>query len=197
MPRKRGTAAMTDTDQYAPDAPADDTPDTPATDTDAEKAAAKAAAEEADKKAIEAIQGFSVASPDLAAATTPVRNRKERQKAMDAVAVQAYADWTEAGRPTIWAKMPVITYFLEPEEVSDYRTLIRKACEMVTPTDYTGDDGETVSPSGVRARYGNPFPLTEALARKAGITEEWKIGKTVLSWAAVDKRKSGKGNGDS
>lgn len=204
MPRQRRGRQVTDTDQTiteqdenpledhlagditpTPDGLAPDAPDTELTDE-----------QKAEQVAIAAIQGFSVASPEFAAVTTPVRNRKPLQREMDKVAEQAYSDWVSADRPTAWVKIPVITYFLLPEDVADYRKMIRKACEIVVPVNYE-NDGTAVEPSGVRARYGKEFVLTEAMAKRAGITEEWKIGRTVLAWAAVDKRKSGKGNGDS
>jgi hypothetical protein len=132
------------------------------------------------------VKGFTrTEEGEFRTSTTPIRNRKPLQLAMDEVAKQAYADWTEADRPTTWSRMPVITYFLDPDEVSKYRTLIRKACEIVTPTSYE-KDGKTVEPSGVRVRYGTEFVLTEKMAAKIGKPEQ--TGKTVLAWAAIDKR---------
>src|SRR5262249_50698577 len=73
-----------------------------ATNADDEKAAAKAAAEAAEAEQIAKVQGFTVAESDFRQATTPVRNRNAVQKAMDAVAEQAYADWVKADRPSTW-----------------------------------------------------------------------------------------------
>ena len=148
--------------------------------------------QKAEAAAIEAIKGFSVAATlgedgdaSFAKETTPVRSRNPRQAAMDAVAQQAYNDWVAADRPTLWQNMPVITYFLDPGAeidgkpiVPEYRRMIRKACEVITP------DGDA---SGVRVRFGKEFPLTEKMAHKIGKPEE--AGKTVLAWAAIDKRK--------
>jgi|SRR5882724_322913 len=137
--------------------------------------------------AVAAIEGYSEAPAELIEATTPVRKRGDLQRAMDAVAVRAYAAWVERDRPSVWGKLPVITYYLDPEQVPEWKKLIRKACEFVTPQ---GDA------SGVRARFGrSEFVLTEEQAAKIGRPDD--AGKTVLSWAAIDKRKSNRGeNGD-
>jgi hypothetical protein len=137
---------------------------------------------------IAAVQGFTPAADvaeDFRQETTPVRARNPVQSAMDIVAEQAYHDWTAANRPSVWKNMPVITYFLDPGDVADYRKLIRRACELVTPEPYE-KDGKTVEPSGVRARFGKEFVLSEKMAGKIGKPEA--AGKTVLAWAAIDKR---------
>lgn len=118
--------------------------------------------------------------------TTPIRNRKALQLAMDEVVAQAYHDWVAGDRQTLWQKMPVVTYFIDPaEEYSDgtnvlaeRRKMIRKACEVVTP-----EDPDT----GVRIRFGREFPLSEKQAEKIGRPDD--AGKTVLAWAAIAKRK--------
>jgi hypothetical protein len=149
----------------------------------------KQRAELAEQRQILAIQGFTVAPADGEAAgfkqaTTPTRVRRPKQLAMDTVAKQAYADWIAADRPMVWAKIPVITYFLDPDQVSDFRSLIKHACEIVNP--------ETEGVTGVRARYGTEFVLSEKMATKIGKPD--MAGKTVLTWAAVDKRKVTRGN---
>jgi hypothetical protein len=141
------------------------------------------------------IKGFTATEAgEFRAATTPVRNRKAVQLAMDAVAEQAYSDWADADRPSTWARMPVITYFLDPADVAEYRKLIRRACDIVTPQPYE-KDGTTVEPSGVRVRFGKEFVLTEKMAAKIGKPDE--AGKTVLAWAAIDKRHVADRNGGS
>ena len=174
-------------DTPSPDAPETPTPDAPL--TDEQKAAAKVAAEKAEADKIAAISGAEVApTPDgdltFITATTPVRARSAVQEAMDAVAAKAYADWVAADRPVLWQKMPVITYFLDPAELPEYRKLIRRAAQAVTP------DGES---TGVRIRFGKDFVLTEKMATKIGKPDA--AGKTVLAWAAIDKRKNS-ANGD-
>jgi hypothetical protein len=137
---------------------------------------------------IAAVSGFTVApTEEFRTATTPVRKRSPVQAAMDAVAASAYADWIKADRPSTWSRMPVITYFLDPEEVEDYKRMIRRAVLNLDP-----DDPEKAN--GVRARFGKEFPLTEKMAEKIGKPDE--AGKTVLAWAAVDKRKVTTTNGD-
>jgi hypothetical protein len=161
----------------APDQPTTETPETPET-PDPEQ--------QAEAEAIAAVEGFALAESDeLRTATAPVRNRKAVQKAMDAVARKAYRDWIEAGRPSTWSRLPVITYFLDPEEVSDYRKMIRAAVGILQAESYE-KDGKTVEPSGVRARFGGDFVLDEKMAAKIGRPEQ--AGKTVLAWAAIDKR---------
>lgn len=132
------------------------------------------------------INGAALALEDLITASEPVRVRSAQQKAMDAVAVKAYEKWREAGKPTAWNKIPVITYFLDPSEVPGYRYLIRHACAIVPPA------ADSV---GVRVRFGNEFTLSEAMAAKIGAPD--KAGKIVLTWAAVDKRanETGKATG--
>jgi hypothetical protein len=145
------------------------------------------AAKKAEAEAIDAIKsGFTIpdADADFKQATTPVRTRQPKQLAMDAVATAAYADWQKAEKPTTWSRMPVITYFLDPDDVPEWRRMIKKACEFVTP------EGDA---SGVRARFGKDFVLTEKMAKKIGKPEA--AGKTVLAWAAIDKRKVSSANG--
>jgi hypothetical protein len=138
-------------------------------------------------------QPFHADSAEFQQETAPVRKRKPVQIAMDAVAAQAYSDWVAGGRQTVWSRMPVITYFLSPDDVAGYRTLIRKACLLVTPESYE-KDGATVEPSGVRARFGKEFTLSEKMASKIGRPDD--AGKTVLAWAAIDKRHNTGQNGD-
>lgn len=114
---------------------------------------------------------------DFRATVAPVRARNDAQKAMDAVATKAYESWIAADRPTLWQKMPVITYFLTPEQVNPMRTLIRRAGEYVVPQ---GDD------TGVRIRFGKEFVLTEEKAKQ--IEQPEAAGRTVLAWAAIAKR---------
>lgn len=147
----------------------------------------------AEARELAKIGGFMVTEAgDFRTATTPVRNRKPVQLAMDAVAEQAYTDWTDADRPSIWQRMPVITYFLDPDQVAEYRKLIRRACDVVNATSYE-KDGKTVEPSGVRVRFGKEFVLSEKTAAKIGKPNE--AGKTVLAWAAIDKRNVADRNG--
>lgn len=144
---------------------------------------------------VAAIGGFTLTeSGEFRQATAPTRNRKPAQQAMDKVAQSAYSDWVEAGRPVKWDDMPVITYFLNPDDVARYRTLIRKAVGTVIPQPYE-KDGKTVEPTGVRARYGNVFTLAEKMAAKIGHPND--AGKTVLAWAAIDKRHTGRNGDDS
>jgi hypothetical protein len=150
----------------------------------------------AELREVAAIAGFSLAGElgegdTFAKQTTPLRNRKPVQVAMDRVAAKAYADWIAAGRPTTWSRMPVITYFIDPGiedghgSPADYRRWIRAAVKIIPGETYE-KDGKTIEPTGVRARFGADFPLTEAGAKKIGKPEH--AGKTVLAWAAVDKR---------
>lgn len=137
-------------------------------------------------------------SNDLRNAATPVRNRKPAQLAMDKVAAKAYQDWIAAGRPTTWQRMPVITYFIDPGtedghgSLADYRKWIRAAVQIVPAESYE-KDGKTVEPSGVRVRFGTEFVLSEKMAQKIGHPEN--AGKTVLAWAAIDKRHVADRNG--
>lgn len=126
---------------------------------------------------VEAINAATLAFPDLVAASAPVRERSEQQKWMDAVAVKAYEAWVTAGKPSMWQKIPVITYFVSDDDLPKYKYLIRRACSIVEPA---GD-----SP-GVRVRFGNEFTLSEAMATKMERPD--LAGTTVLAWAAVDKR---------
>lgn len=126
---------------------------------------------------LDAINAASLASTDLINASAPMRERSDQQKAMDKVAARAYEAWIKAERPSVWAKIPVVTYFLSEDDVKKYRYLIRRACAIVEPV---GDSG------GVRVRFGNEFTLSEQMAEKLGMPDN--AGKTVLAWAAVDKR---------
>lgn len=127
--------------------------------------------------ALDAINAATLAPSDLINASAPMRERSDQQKAMDKVAARAYEAWVKADRPSVWAKIPVVTYFLSEEDVTKYRYLIRRACAIVEPV---GDS------AGVRVRFGNEFTLSEAMAEKLGMPDN--AGKTVLAWAAVDKR---------
>lgn len=126
---------------------------------------------------LDAIKAAAFAPADLVSASAPMRERSDQQKAMDKIAARAYEEWVKADRPSLWAKIPVVTYFLTAEDVPRYRYLIRRACAIVEPS---GDS------AGVRVRFGNEFTLSEAMAEKLGRKDD--AGKTVLAWAAVDKR---------
>jgi hypothetical protein len=136
---------------------------------------------------IDAVKLATIADPtdpdlgeaaDFFAAGQPQRARKPEQLAMDEVAAAAYQRWVKAGRPTQWAKMPVVTFYVSEEDLPAYRHLIRRAARFVEPE---GDD------TGVREHFGNEFTLSEKMAHKIGREDD--IGKTVLMWAAIAKRK--------
>jgi hypothetical protein len=146
--------------------------------TDAEKAP-RAKAPDTSKITADEINAAVLATPDLVSAAAPVRERSAEQKLMDTVATKAYAEWIKAKKPSVWQKMPVVTYVLDAEKVPAYRYLIRRACAIVEPA-----DGST----GVRVRFGNEFTMSEAMATKHGHPEY--AGKTVLAWAAIDKREA-------
>lgn len=112
------------------------------------------------------------------AAGQPQRARKAEQVAMDEVAQAAYQKWVKADRPTKWANMPVVTFYLTDEELPKYKLLIRRACKFATPE---GED------EAVKEHLGNEFTLNEKMAEKIGRPDE--AGKNVLMWAAVAKRK--------
>lgn len=151
--------------------------ETPASEKAEGVKATRSKAPDTSKVTLDAIGRASLAAPDLITASAPTRERSVEQKAMDAVAEKAYAAWLKADKPTVWGKMPVITYFLTDEEVAPYRYLIRRACSIVEPAEGS---------PGVRVRFGNEFTLSETMAEKIGRPDD--AGKTVLSWAAVDKR---------
>jgi hypothetical protein len=141
--------------------------------------APRAKAPDTSTVSLDAINAAVLAAPDLVAATAPTRERSEQQKSMDAVAVKAYDAWIKAGRPSQWKDVPVVTYFLADEDVPKYRYLIRRACDIVEPS------GGSI---GVRVRFGNEFTLSEAMANRPEINRPEDAGKTVLAWAAIDKR---------
>lgn len=146
---------------------------------DAEQAKTKTKAPDTSKITADAINAAVLATPELRTSSVPVRARKPEQVLMDAVAARAYSAWVEAGKPTQWEKMPVITYFLtDAEEERAYRFLIVNACKVL--------DSVTDGITGVRARFGNSFTLSEQMAEKIGKPEE--AGKIVLAWTAIDKR---------
>lgn len=144
---------------------------------DAKETKPRAKAPDTSTVDLDAINAATLAPSDLINASAPMRERSDQQKAMDKVAARAYEAWVKAERPSVWAKIPVVTYFLSEEDVTKYRYLIRRACAIVEPV---GDS------AGVRVRFGNEFTLSEAMAEKLGMPDN--AGKTVLAWAAVDKR---------
>jgi hypothetical protein len=163
---------------------------------DGEKPAEKKAREKApdtSKITAEAINAAALAVPDLVAASAPTRERSAEQKVMDEVAKRAYRAWVDAGRPSLWQKIPVITYFLNEDEVRGYQYLIRRACAIVE-ADTTGITDENKKPTGVRVRFGNQFTLSEDMAKKIQVPGRDEVGapelagKIVLAWAAIDKR---------
>jgi hypothetical protein len=122
----------------------------------------------------------------LVRATAPQRVRSEQQIAMDTVAQRAYNAWVARGRPAAWGKLPSVTYFLDPDEVDHWKYLIRRATELIDPAPFKDKDGNDVVAPGVRWRFGTAVTLTPELADKIGRPED--AGKTILAWAAVDKR---------
>jgi hypothetical protein len=141
------------------------------------KPRAKAKTPDTSKITAEAINAATLAAPDVIAAAQPMRERSPEQKQMDKVAQRAYAEWVKADRPSAWGKVPVVTYFLAPDDVAAYRYLIRRACAVVQP------EGSSI---GVRVRFGNEFTLSQQMAEKINRPDD--AGKIVLAWAAVDKR---------
>ena len=136
---------------------------------------------------LDSIKGAVVADPtdpelgdasDFFAAGAPQRARKPEQQAMDEVAAAAYQKWVKADRPSQWAKMPVVTFYVSDEDLPGYKHLIRRACLFVEPE---------APDTGVRVHFGNEFTLREDMARKIGREDD--VGKTVLMWAAIAKRK--------
>lgn len=136
---------------------------------------------------IDAIKAAVIADPndpelgdasEFFAAGQPQRARKTEQLAMDEVAQAAYQKWVKADRPTKWANMPVVTFYLSDDDLPKYKLLIRRACRFATPE---GED------EAVKEHMGNEFTLSEKMAEKIGRPEE--AGKNVLMWAAVAKRK--------
>lgn len=135
---------------------------------------------------LDAIKAAVIADPtdpdlgdaaEFFAAGQPQRARKPEQMAMDEVATAAYGKWVKAGRPSKWANMPVVTFYLTEEELPKWKHLIRRACLYVEP--------ETPD-TGVRVHFGNEFTLSERMAAKIGRPDD--VGKTVLMWAAIAKR---------
>lgn len=144
---------------------------------DAKPKAERAKAPDVSTISADAINAASLAIPEMVAAAEPERKRPEQQVVMDAVATKAYAAWVKAGRPAAWGKMPVVTYFLDEADLPKWRYLIRRACDVVKP------EGTA---TGVRVLFGNEFTLSEGMAKK--IDKPEAVGKTVLAWAAIDKR---------
>lgn len=204
MPRKRGTPAVTDTtfeqeetfDHEQGEQHEGEQHEGEQTGLTDEQKAAKAAAE-AEELAAELadIESATEAPAELLDETTPTRKRGDLQRAIDAIALRTYEAWIEKGRPSVWAKLPVITYYLDPEKVAERRKLIRKSPQVVRAQPYRRDDGEYIEPTGVRIRWGaDDLVLTHEKAEKIGRPDD--AGKTVLSWCVVDKRKSSRTNGE-
>lgn len=189
---------MTDTDTRTtgrkgsaktnPETPADPATPTPTPTPDGAESAEKTAEKPVRKPApdtsgikAEDIQAAVVADvPELLDAGKPMRERTAEQKEMDTVVSKAYQRWVEADRPSQWAKMPVITYFLPDEKtVAAWVYLIKRGAQVVEPS---GDS------TGVRIHFGNQFTLSEERAAKIGRPDD--AGKIVLMWAAIDKRKT-------
>ena len=166
------------TDQSAPQTDPQTDPQTQPSDAEkTEEKKARSKAPDTSKISVDAINAAALATPDLIQAAQPMRERSAEQKVMDQVAERAYDAWVKAERPSTWSKVPVVTYFLSPEDVRAYAYLIRRACAIVEP------QGDSI---GVRARFGNEFTLSQQMAEKIGRPDD--AGKTVLAWAAVDKR---------
>jgi hypothetical protein len=166
-----------------------ETPETPDVEATAEstKSGKRKPLPDTSDVSIDAIKGALIADPtdpdlgdasDFFAAGAPTRARKPEQEAMDEVAAAAYAAWVKADRPSQWGKMPVVTYYLTDEELPKWRHLIRRACLFVEPE---------APDTGVRVHFGNEFTLNEKTAARIGHVDD--VGKTVLMWAAIAKRK--------
>jgi hypothetical protein len=165
------------TDPNAPQTEPQTDPSAPQTDPKTEDKKSRSKAPDTSKISVDAINAAALATPELIQAAQPMRERSAEQKVMDKVAERAYDAWVKAERPSTWSKVPVVTYFLAPEDVRAYSYLIRRACAIVEP------QGDSI---GVRARFGNEFTLSAQMAEKIGRPDD--AGKTVLAWAAVDKR---------
>jgi hypothetical protein len=125
---------------------------------------------------LNAIAGAVAAPAEVITLSQPTVERKPEQLAMDKVVERAHAAWVKAGRPSAWAKMPVVTYYLDPTHVEGYKYLIRRAADF----------------HGIRPRFGTPTRVTRSLIGKlaaAGtvLPVEYE-GREILAWAAMDKR---------
>lgn len=126
---------------------------------------------------VDMIGGAFMMPAALAETSAPVRARSDKQRAMDTKVGELHKLWISKGRPSAtWDKLTgagvVATYFMSPELSEGLKTLVNRSCTFL----------------GVRARWGTPFVVTEALLRQFPQIPAEKLGNEVISFAILDKR---------
>lgn len=154
-------------------------PEEIAANEEAARLAAEAEAKlEAERAAeLEFISAPFILSPEMGKASAPQRARDAAQLKMDETVNALHDTWVKAGRPSTWGAMvsagTVATYFVNPEKVADHKRLITRATQLPD--------------SGIRARWGKSYVVTEALAQRHNLPGDY-VGREVVSFAIMDKR---------
>lgn len=115
----------------------------------------------------------------LAKVSQPIRERSDRQQAMDETVKRLHEHWAKVGKPTTWGEMVtrkcVATYFVQPDKAGGVKTLIKRAGVL----------------HEVAIRWGSEFPATGEMVKRYNLPDEYE-GRTVISFAVRDKRERAK-----
>jgi hypothetical protein len=120
--------------------------------------------------------------PGVKTLAQPKNKRSEAQKALDGVVPQIHAAWVEAGKPSAFAKLPTVSYPVDPERSSNLHGMIRKAADL----------------HGLRARFGQDVTVTPEVAKALELNDA-QIGSVLVTFAIMDKssKNGASENGDS
>jgi hypothetical protein len=106
-------------------------------------------------------------------AAQPKNKRSDAQLALDGVTPQIHKAWIDAGKPAAFAKIPTVSYPVDPAGVTKLKGMIRKAAEQ----------NET------RARFGSEVTVTPEMVTKSPKLTDAHLGLVLVTFGIVDRSK--------
>src|ERR1700744_4800854 len=100
------------------------------------------------------------------AAAQPKNKRSAAQLALDAVTPQIHEAWVKAGKPAAFAKLPTVSYPVDPEKATKLKGMIRKAAEI----------------HGNRARFGQDVTITKDMISELPQLNDSHEGLTLVTF---------------
>lgn len=104
----------------------------------------------------------------------PKNKRSDAQIALDGVTPQIHKAWVDAGKPAAFAKIPTVSYPVDPAGVTKLKGMIRKAAEI----------NET------RARFGAEVTVTPEMVAKSPKLTDAHLGLVLVTVGIVDRTKA-------
>lgn len=105
------------------------------------------------------------------AAAQPKNKRSAAQLALDAVIPQIHQAWVSAGKPAAFAKLPTVSYPVDPDKATRLKGMIRKAAEI----------------HGRRARFGADVTVTKDMIKELPQLTDKHEGLSLVTFGVMDK----------